>query len=128
MVNILVAEKSNSARQAIVDALARLDAIAVQGVVSDLHGAVRSLCRHTPDLVITGVELADASGLDLIEAARQLAPSSLIVVVGASPAREVWRRQLATGAVCFVPDEPSLAELREVVSAFAAPASEDEVT
>src|ERR1700704_3537460 len=102
MVNILIAEKSNTARQAIVDALARLDAIAVQEVVSDLHGAVRSLCRHTPDLVVTGVELGRASGLDLIEAVRQLAPASRIVVVGAAPSREVWRREAASGGVRFV--------------------------
>jgi signal transduction histidine kinase len=119
MVNILIAEKSNTARQAIVDALARLDAIAVQEVVSDLHGAVRSLCRQTPDLVVTGIELADASGLDLIEAVRQLAPASRIVVVGASPGREVWRREAASGGVRFVADEPNLRELCAVVAALA---------
>ena len=119
MVNILIAEKSNTARQAIVDALARLDAIAVQEVVSDLHGAVRSLCRNTPDLVVTGVELADASGLDLIEAVRQLAPASRIVVVGAEASREVWRREAATGGVRFVAAEPSLRELRAVVAGLA---------
>lgn len=119
MVNILIAEKSNTARQAIVDALARLDAIAVQEVVSDLHGAVRSLCRHPPDLVVTGVELADASGLDLIEAVRQLAPASRIVVVGEAAGRDVWRREAAGGQVRFVAPEPSLRELCAVVAALA---------
>jgi signal transduction histidine kinase len=118
MVNILIAEKSNTARQEIVDALGRLDAIAVQSVVSDLQGAVRSLCRHTPDVVITGTELADASGLDLIEAARQLAPTSRVVVIG-EPNRDVWRRHLASGAVQFVAAEPGFTQLRDVVAAFA---------
>ncbi|HEX3760218.1 MAG TPA: ATP-binding protein [Kofleriaceae bacterium] len=124
MVNILVAEKSTAARQAIVDALARIDAIAVQGAVAELREAVRSLCRDTPDLVVTGVELADASGLDLIEATRQLAPESRIVVVGPSPGTEVWRRQVSAGAIRFVPAGPGLAELREVVTALARPAAE----
>src|SRR5262245_32758698 len=118
MVNILIAEKSNTARQAIVEALTRLDAIAVQGAVADLQGAVRALCRHPPDLVITGIELADASGLDLIEATRQLAPSSHVVVVGA-PSRDVWRRQAAAGRVRFVPAEPELRELCSVVTSLA---------
>src|SRR6185295_13764646 len=95
MVNILIAEKSTTARQAIVEALVRLDAIAVQGAVADLQGAVRALCRQPPDVVITGIELADASGLDLIEATRQLAPSSHVVVVGA-PTRAAWQREAAT--------------------------------
>jgi signal transduction histidine kinase len=124
MVNILVAEKSTAARQAIVDALARIDAIAVQGAVAELREAVRSLCRDTPDLVVTGVELADASGLDLIEATRQLAPESRIVVVGPSPATEVWRRQVTAGAIRFVPAGPGLPELREVVTALARPEPE----
>ncbi len=125
MMNILVAEKSRAARQAIVNALARIDTIAVQGVVAELREAVRSLCRDTPDLVVTGVELADASGLDLIEAARQLSPTSRIVVVGPSPAAEAWRRQVTAGAIRFVADGPSLDELCEVVAALATPVPDD---
>jgi signal transduction histidine kinase len=126
MVNILVAEKSRAARQAIVEALGRIDTIAVQGAVAELREAVRSLCRDTPDLVVTGVELADASGLDLIEAARQLSPTSRIVVVGPSPAPEAWRRQVTSGAIRFVAAGPSLDELCDVVAALARPAPEDE--
>jgi two-component system NtrC family sensor kinase len=124
MVNILVAEKSRAARQAIVEALGRIDTIEVQGAVAELREAVRSLCRDTPDLVVTGVELADASGLDLIEAARQLSPTSRIVVVGPSPAPEAWRRQVTAGAVRFVSAGPSLDELCDVVAALARPAPE----
>jgi signal transduction histidine kinase len=124
MVNILVAEKSRAARLAIVDALGRIDTIAVQGAVAELREAVRWLCRDTPDLVVTGVELADASGLDLIEAARQLSPTSRIVVVGPSPAAEAWRRQVAAGAIQFVTAGPCLDELCEVVAALARPAPE----
>jgi signal transduction histidine kinase len=123
MVNILVAEKSRAARQAIVEALGRIDTIEVQGAVAELREAVRSLCRDTPDLVVTGVELADASGLDLIEAARQLSPTSRIVVVGPSPASEVWRRQVTAGAIRFVTG-PSLDELCDVVAALARPVPE----
>lgn len=124
MVNILVAEKSRVARQAIVEALGRIDTIAVQGAVAELREAVRSLCRDTPDLVVTGVELADASGLDLIEAARQLSPTSRIVVVGPSPASEAWRRQVTAGAIQFVAAGTSLDELCDVVAALARPAPE----
>ncbi|HEX3482694.1 MAG TPA: ATP-binding protein [Kofleriaceae bacterium] len=124
MVNILVAEKSRAARQAIVEALGRIDTIAVQGVVAELREAVHSLCRDTPDLVVTGVELADASGLDLIEAARQLSPTSRIVVVGPSPASAAWRREVTAGAIRFVAAGPSFDELCDVVAALARPGLE----
>ena len=119
MVNILVAEKSRAARQAIVEALGRIDTIAVQGVVAELREAVHSLCRDTPDLVVTGVELADASGLDLIEATRQLSPTSRIVVVGPKPASEAWCRQVRAGAIRFVTAGPSFDELCDVVATLA---------
>jgi signal transduction histidine kinase len=122
MVNILVAEKSRAVRQAIVEALGRIDTIAVQGAVAELREAVRALCRDTPDLVVMGVELADASGLDLVEAARQLSPTSRIVVVGPSPATEVWRRQVTAGAIRFVSAGPGLDELCDVVAGLAGPA------
>jgi signal transduction histidine kinase len=122
MVNVLIAEKSNAARQAIVDAIARLDAIEVQGAVADLRSAVRAICQRTPDLVITGVELEDASGLELIEAARQLAPASHLVVVGPPSEPERWRRQARNTPVQFVAADPALRELRAVVAALASSA------
>jgi signal transduction histidine kinase len=48
-----------------------------------------------------------------------------VVVVGAAPTSEAWRRQLATGAVRFVDSAPNLEELFDVVAAIASPELDD---
>ncbi|MGE5185732.1 MAG: response regulator [Acidobacteriota bacterium] len=112
-------DRCRGERQAIVSALAELDAISVQGAVPDLQAALRAIATSAPDVVVTGVELADASALELIEVARQGAPSPRIVVVAASPTRDVWRRHLAAGADHFVERDAELHELREVLGSLA---------
>lgn len=121
MVRVLVAEKSQETRQAIVDALGFVDSIAVQGAVPDLRAAVHAIAKHAPDILVTGVELADGDGIELIQAAQQVAPRSRIVVVGHAPTREVCRRHLAAGAHRFVERDRGLRQLREVVAGLAAP-------
>jgi signal transduction histidine kinase len=121
MVRVLVAEKSQETRQAIVDALGFVDTVAVQGAVPDLRAALHAIAKHAPDIVVTGVELADGDGIDLIQATQQVAPRSRIVVVGKASCHDVCRRHLAAGAHRFVERDASLRQLREVVAGLAAP-------
>ena len=121
--SVLIAEKSQETREAIVDALGFVDSIAVQGAVPDLRAAVHAIVKHAPEIVVTGVELADADGIELIQAAQQVAPASRIIVVGHAPTREVCRRHLAAGAHRFVERDSGLRQLREVVAGLAAPPS-----
>lgn len=106
-------------RQAIVEALAELDAIAVQGAVPDLRTAVHAIETSAPDVVVTGVQLADATALELIEVARTNASAPRIVVVAPAPTRDEWRRHLAAGADRFVERDTDWRELREVVGSLA---------
>jgi signal transduction histidine kinase len=121
MVRVLVAEKSQETRQAIVDALGFVDTIAVQGAVPDLRAAVSAITRCAPDIIVTGVELADGDGIDLIQATLQVAPHSRIVVVGVASCHDVCRRHLAAGAHRFVERDATLRQLREVVAGLVAP-------
>ena len=124
IMKVLVAEKSKEARRKIVEALAGMDSIAVQGAVADLPTAVVALSAARPDLLVVGVELDDGSGLDLIAAAHRVAPRSRIVVVGEAQDRQVWRRHLAAGADRFVEPDAGMTELRDVVTSLAStPAS-----
>lgn len=118
---VLVVEASQQDRRAIVDALMHIGEIAVQGAVADLQSAVRAIVEESPDVVVTGVELADGSGLELIERARRAPRPPKIVVVGAAPTRDDWQRHLAAGADRFVERDGELDELRAVVASLAVP-------
>ena len=116
---VLVVEKCKVVRQAIVEALADLDAIAVQGAVPDLRTAVHAIETSAPDVVVTGVQLVDGTALELIEVARTNASAPRIVVVAPAATRDEWRRHLAAGADRFVERDTDLRELRDVVGSLA---------
>lgn len=118
---VLVVEGSQEDRRAIVDALMPLDEIAVQGAVADVQSAIRAIVAESPDVVVTGVELADGSGLELIERARLAPHPPRIVVVAPAPTRDDWQRHLAAGADRFVERDRELDELRTVMGTLARP-------
>ncbi len=61
MMKILVVDGSKQQRHEIVEALARLEDIAVQGAVPDVRSALPVLAGDTPDVVVVGgAELRDA--------------------------------------------------------------------
>ncbi len=129
VMRVLVVERSHDDRRAIVDALVPMSEIAVQGAVADLQSAMRAILDESPEIVVTGIELPDGSGLDLIESARQAPKPPKIVVVAETPTRDEWCRHLAAGADRFVALDSDLAELRDVITNLArtVPQTNDEL-
>lgn len=113
MRKILVVDGRAEERRAIIEALCRIDGVTVQCAISDLETAAGVLARYTPDILVTGTELADGDGLQLVEKVRRRGMA--IVVVGPAESREVWRRYLAAGADRFVEPDHDLEELQDVV-------------
>lgn len=126
---VLVVERSHDDRRAIVDALVPLSEIAVQGAVPDLQSAIKAILDEQPEIVVTGIELSDGSGLDLIESARRTPKPPKIVVVAETPTRDEWCRHLAAGADRFVELDTELSELRDVITGLArtVPQTDDEL-
>ena len=120
---VLVVEASHEDRRAIVDALLPLEQIAVQGAVADVRSAMRAIAQETPDVVVTGTELADGSGIELIEAAQRVPRPPRIVVVAPTATRAEWCRHLAAGADRFVERDDELDELRDVLGMLSQPAT-----
>jgi signal transduction histidine kinase len=120
---VLVVEASHEDRRAIVDALLPLEQIAVQGAVADVRTALRAIAQESPDVVVTGTELADGSGIELIEAAQRVPRPPRIVVVAPTATRAEWCRHLAAGADRFVERDDDLDELRDVLGMLAQPAT-----
>jgi signal transduction histidine kinase len=115
---VLVVDGNATERRAIALALERLEQVAVVGAIADQATALRVLGEAGPDVVVIGTELADGSGLDLIQEIRASDQTPAIVVVGKEPSRAEWRRHLDAGADRFVEPDPDLAELVEVVTSL----------
>lgn len=113
MMHVLVVDGHTEERRAIVEALSQVEGVAVQCAMSDLQTASGVLAQYTPDILVTGTELADGDGIRLVEKVRRRGMS--IVVVGPAASRDVWLRYLAAGADRFVEPDGELRELQDVV-------------
>jgi CheY-like chemotaxis protein len=113
MMHVLVVDGHTEERRAIVEALSQVEGVAVQCAMSDLQTASGVLAQYTPDILVTGTELADGDGIRLVEQVRRRGMS--IVVVGPAASRDVWLRYLAAGADRFVEPDGELRELQDVV-------------
>lgn len=113
MMHVLVVDGHTEERRAIVEALSQVEGVAVQCAMSDLQTASGVLAQYTPDILVTGTELADGDGIRLVEQVRRRGMS--IVVVGPAASRDVWLRYLAAGADRFVEPDGELRELQDVI-------------
>jgi DNA-binding response OmpR family regulator len=113
MMHVLVVDGHTEERRAIVEALSQVEGVAVQCAMSDLQTAAGVLAQYTPDILVTGTELADGDGIRLVEQVRRRGMS--IVVVGPAASRDVWLRYLAAGADRFVEPDGELQELQDVI-------------
>ena len=67
---VYIAEHSNSVRNRIHQAVARIDSFEVVGEANVAHNAVAAIDDLDPDIVITDVLLKDANGIDLVKRVR----------------------------------------------------------
>jgi signal transduction histidine kinase len=82
MMKLLVVNAVKAERAEIVEALARIEHVAVQGAVADLSSAKRALAETAPDVVVTGLEVRGGDWSELIAAAHQTSPPPSVMVVG----------------------------------------------
>ena len=112
---ILVIDKSDSARQAIVQLL---EPIGFKMTVSgDMENGLRQAIAHPPDCVITELGMEAATGLDVVKGVRS--HSSTIqtkIIVSSTHAFEKDRQNsLAAGADFFLPKPLELAQLLDAL-------------
>ncbi len=97
---ILVVEDNDTFRETVRDLL-RDAGYKVRGARS-VRKATKRLTHHTFDLVLTDVDLGDASGFDVLEVANARHPDAKLVVMSASQNPELSEQALQSGAARFL--------------------------
>lgn len=114
MTRILLVDDHEVVRRGVRQMLAEAFAGAEFGEAGALAPARELLARQPWDLVLLDVNLADGSGLELIERARALSPAPAVLVLSAYPEEEFAVRSLRLGASGYL-TKSSLAD--EMVAA-----------
>ncbi len=99
--NVLVVEDEESLRLPLVDYLADRGARVTAAARGD--EAIDLLTRHTYDLVLTDIRLPGADGFKVLERARQLSPSTCVVVMTAFADVDSAVRAIRAGAYDYLP-------------------------
>lgn len=99
---VLIVDGSKQKRHDLVEALAELTNVVVQGAVSHVRTALSAVADASPDVIVTGVVLPDGEGTHLIERVRRMATPPSIVVVADPGSEEQRERYLAAGADRYV--------------------------
>jgi len=99
---VLVVDGSKDARRGVVDALADLTNVTVQGAVSDLRIALEALDQCGADVVVTDAWLRDGDSVALIEAVRRHPRCPAVVVFATDDSTELRDRCLAAGVDLYL--------------------------
>ncbi|GAB4554628.1 MAG: hypothetical protein OHK0023_24990 [Anaerolineae bacterium] len=110
---ILVVEDNETFRETVRELLRDLG-YKVRGARS-YSKAVKRLSRHKFDLILTDIDIGDASGFDVLQLARQTRPKAQIILMSASADPEVIQMARESGAARFLPKPFALKDLMQVV-------------
>jgi signal transduction histidine kinase len=102
VMRILIVDGSRERRLELVQILSAVTNVVVSGAVSDMRTALHAVADARPDVIVTGSELPDGDGAELIANVRRLAHTPSIVVVGGAPSDEERERYLAAGVDRYV--------------------------
>lgn len=99
---VFVIEDHPLMRRSLVEALDREPDLVVCGQAEDAQEAFAAIVSLQPDIVLTDIQLKSSSGLDLIKALREHAPTLRIVATTMFDVRRNERLARAAGASGFV--------------------------
>ena len=124
MTKILVVDDSKTDRM-LVGGL--LEGCGLYDIVyaSDGCDAIKQLCTHRPDLVITDLQMPEMNGLELVDAIKEDAPSIPVILVTAQGSEEIAAKALQHGAASYVPKRNLSADLEMTVARVLDAALED---
>jgi signal transduction histidine kinase len=74
----------------------------IQGAVADMQSALHAVVEAAPDVLVTGIVLADGDGAQLIESVRALAQTPSFVVVAGAQCEQLRERYLSAGVDRYV--------------------------
>jgi CheY-like chemotaxis protein len=78
--------------------------------------ALESITKHSPDLVVTDLQMPDLDGLQLVRTISESRPDLPVVLMTAHGSENVAAQALANGASCYVPKSELAEELLSTVT------------
>lgn len=120
MVSIFVAESSDGVREALRELIAETDGVELAGMAGDARGAIEGYLQHAqlrdaPQVLILGLQLADGSGLGVLQFIRRRFPLTRVIMLCDCAASIYRERCVAQGVDYFFDKATEFPRLQEVL-------------
>ena len=119
MVRIVVVDDHPVVREGLTAVLSDEPEFKVVGQAESGEGAIASVVRLVPNVVVMDMRLPGISGIEACQRITRRHPSIRVVILATFPNGGAIARAFAAGATAFVLKRSELAELREAVRAVA---------
>lgn len=112
---VLVVDDSVVVRDRLVLMLSELQDVEVVGIADDAPGAIASVARLRPDLVVLDIRIPGGSGFEVLEQVRRGGPSTVVIMLTNYAYPEYRQRCLAAGADFFFDKSTEFDRIPELV-------------
>ena len=112
---ILVVDDEEISRKFLVKALTRFSKGDTVEAYGDAEGAIAALCKSPADLVITDLVMPGASGIDVLQAAKEQRPCTEVIVLTGHASIETAVEAMRKGARDYVEKPVDVSLLKEKV-------------
>ncbi len=114
MTTVLIVDDSPIDRRLVAGILERNSDWTIRTAVDGLE-ALAAVVEHTPDLVVTDMQMPQMNGLELVTALRQQFPQIPVVLMTAQGSEELAVQALRAGAASYVPKRTLALDLQPTV-------------
>ncbi len=119
---VVLVDDSAPLRERLAEWLSCLPGLEVVGQASGVGEAVRAIGEARPDLVVLDLQLADGSGIEVLEKIKGCPPVPAVIVLTNYPHPQYRRRCLEMGAEFFFEKQAELSQFLEALQRLARPA------
>lgn len=124
MINIFVAESSDSVREALRELIAEMEGVELAGMVGSASDAIEGYLEHAhlhvaPEVLILDIQLADGSGLGVLQFIKRLFPLTRVVMLCDRASAVYQTGCIRQGADYFFDKATEFPRLQEVLRGLA---------
>ncbi len=114
-ITVFIADDSLVVQERLVTLLNELDEVEILGQAQTVPDAISAIRELKPAVVILDIRMPDGSGMDVLQAIKQHAPATVVIVLTNYPYAAYRKQFLAAGAGFFLDKSTEFDQIAQVL-------------
>ena len=117
-VKVLLVDDSDIVCSGLEKMLTEIDGVSVVGKAKDVQGAVESISKMKPDVVILDIRLLNGSGIDVLKDIKKKKPSPVVLMLTNYPYPQYQQKCMELGADYFLDKVTEIEKIPDIISSL----------